>query len=212
MKRNITILLLSLLAVFPMMAEGLLGAKASFDINAPGKWKVDDVSTSIYRSGLGFSVGGVYTNYISDNFFIEPSLSLFYDTYSCDFSIMGESGIDVVDPTIYKVGLRLPVVVGYTFYITDDFALSVFTGPELNYAFGGDYRVKDKSLKDEVGSLFGKENGMERRIGCAWKGGIGFPFSDWRVDFEAAVGISDIIVGPPSMKVNRFSLSLLRYF
>ena len=212
MKRNITLLLLTLLVSFPLMAEGVWGAKASIDFNAPGKWKLDDTSTKLYNSGFGFSFGALYSRYLTDNFYLEPSLSLFYDTYSCDFTIMGEEGRDVVDPTIYKVGLRLPVLIGYTFDITDAFSLSVFTGPELDYAFAGGYRIKKQAIKDEIGPLFGKDSGMERRLSCSWKGGIGFPFSDWRVDFEAAVGLSDIIVGPPSLKENRFSLSLLRYF
>ncbi len=212
MKRNIILLLIALFAVFPSMADGLWGAKASFDVNVPGKFKVGDSSTKLYRSGLGFSLGGVYSYFFTDNFFLEPSLSFFYDTYSCDFTIIEEEGAQGVDPVTYKVGLRLPVVFGYTFDITDDFSLSVFTGPELDYAFAGGYRVKNKRFKDEVGSLFGSDPGMQRRFSCSWKGGVGFPFSDWRVDFEAAVGLSDIITGPGSLKENRILLSLVRYF
>lgn len=212
-QRKILSLLLSLLITFPMLAEGLWGAKASLDINVPGKWKAGDVSTKLYTSGLGFSLGGVYSHYLSDSFFLEPSLSVFYDTCGCDF-IVNEGMTQDYSPGEYKVGLRLPVVIGYTFDITDDFGLFVFTGPELNYAFAGGYRWKNKSIQNEVGDvpLFGNESGLERRLSCAWKGGLGFPFGDWRVDFEAVVGISDIIVGSPSMKENRFSLSLLRFF
>lgn len=210
--RRIILLLFTIFSVFPMMAEGLWGAKASLDINKPGKWKVGDVSTKLYNSGLGFSLGGVYSHYISDNFFLEPSLSFFYDTYSCDFFIQEGDGFAEEKPVTYKFGVRIPIVVGYTFDITDDFSLSVFTGPEFDYAFAGGNRFKSKVLTENVGKIFGNEDGMQRRISCAWKGGLGFPFSDWRVDIEAGVGISDIIVGPASMKENRISLSLLRFF
>lgn len=211
--RKILTMLLALLVSLPMMAEGLWGVKASFDINKPSKWKAGDVSTKLYTSGLGFSLGGVYTNYFTDGLFIEPSLSFFYDTCGCDF-IIAEGATKDYSPGEYKAGLRLPLVIGYTFDITDDFSLSVFTGPELNYAFAGGYRWKNKSIKDQVGDipLFGSEDGMQQRFSCAWKGGIGFPFSDWRVDIEAALGITDIIRGPASCKENRISLSLLRYF
>ena len=212
MKRNITILLLTLLSVFPLMADGLWGAKASIDLNAPGKWKVGDTSTKLYNSGFGFSVGALYSYFLTDSFFLEPSLSLFYDTYSCDFFISEGDGFAAEKPVTYKVGLRLPLVIGYTFDITDDFSLSVFTGPEFNYAFAGRNRFKSNVLTKEIGTIFGKEDGMQRRVSCAWKGGIGFPFSDWRVDLEAAVGMSDIVQGPASLKENRFSISLLRYF
>ncbi|MDE6511811.1 MAG: porin family protein [Muribaculaceae bacterium] len=212
MRKTIT-LFLALITALSALADGLWGAKASFDINKPGKWKTGDVSTTLYTSGLGFSVGGVYSHYFNDNLFLEPSLSIFYDTYGCDF-IIAEGMTADYSPKVYKAGLRIPVVIGYTFDITDDFAVAVFTGPEFDYAFAGDYRWKNKSIQDMAGDLhlFGKESGMDRRLSCAWKGGIGFPFSDWRVDFEAAVGISDIVVGAPSCRQNRFSLSLLRYF
>ena len=211
MRKTLT-LILALLAAIPAFADGLWGIKASFDIDKPGKWKAGDLSIKMYTSGLGFSVGGVYSHYFNDNVFIEPSLSIFYDTYGCDF-IVSEGMTSDYSPGVYKVGLRLPVVFGYTFDIADDFGLSVFTGPELDYTFAGDYRWKSKSVQNLIGDLhlFGKE-GAQRRLSCAWKGGIGFPFSDWRVDFEAAVGMTDILPGVPSCRENRFSLSLLRYF
>lgn len=212
-QRTTLTFLLVLLAGIPMMAEGLWGAKASLDINVPGKWKVGDYSTKLYKSGVGFSVGGVYTNYVTDNFFIEPSLSVFYDTYSCDFTIQSDVNSIGVEPRTYKWGMRLPLVVGYTFDITDVFAVTVFTGPEFDYAFAGGYRLKDKTLQKEIDdTLFGKEDGQQRRVSCSWKGGIAFPFSNWRIDLEAVAGITDIIVGPASMKENRVCLSLLRYF
>lgn len=213
MKTKITLLLLSIIIALPALADGLWGAKASFDINAPGKWHIGETSFVNYHSGYGFSVGGVYSHYFTDNFFLEPSLSVFYDTYKEEL-VIGEGIGGGQDPLIYKVGLRIPLVAGYTFDITDTFALSVFTGPELNCAFAGRYRLRDKSLnaiEDLDLDLFGKGS-SQRRFTCAWKGGIGFPFSDWRVDFEAAFGLTDMIKGPASCKENRISLSLLRYF
>ena len=83
----------------------------------------------------------------------------------------------------------------------------------MNYAFAGNYRLKDKRIQEEMaGHLFGSDDGMQRRISCSWKGGIGFPFSQWRVDIEAAAGLTDIIQGPASVRENRISISLLRYF
>lgn len=210
--RTILILLILLCGFhFSAMAEGLWGAKASLDINAPGKWHAGDTSFKNYHSGLGFSAGALYSWYFGENLFLEPSLSIFYDTYSEDV-IIDEGYFSESNPTVYKVGLRLPVVIGYTFDITDSFAISVFTGPELNYAFAGNHRFKDKNLnQDNYWGIFG-DDGFQRRFTCAWKGGVGFPFSDWRVDFEAAIGLSDMIKGPVSCRENRFSLSLLRYF
>lgn len=213
MKQKTLLLILCILSGFRFaaMAEGLWGVKASFDINTPGKWHVADTSVKAYRTGLGGAIGGVYTHYFNDNIFLEPSLSVFYDTYS-HYEVYLDESMTEKDPSIYKVGLRLPVVVGYTFDITDDFALAVFIGPEINYALAGGTRFKTKAMADAVnGKIFGKE-GYQNRFNCAWKGGLGFPFSDWRVDFEASLGLTDIAKGDPSFKENRFSISLLRYF
>ena len=78
-RRTLSTLILTLFLSITAMAEGLWGVKASFDINKPGKWKAGDSSTTLYTSGLGFSVGGVYSHYFNDNLFLEPSLSVFYD-------------------------------------------------------------------------------------------------------------------------------------
>lgn len=213
MKRKTLLLLFSLLfgVHFAAVADGLWGAKASLDFNVPGKWHAGEMSFKNYNSGLGFSVGGVYSHYFNDYFFVEPSLSLFYDTYSEEV-IIDERPTQEKDPLVYKAGLRLPVVVGYTFDLTDTFAISVFTGPELDYAFAGGYRVKNKKALDiDDWSLFRKESG-HKRFTCSWKGGLGFPFTDWRIDVEAVIGLTDMINGPASCKENRFSVSLLRYF
>ncbi len=209
MKQKISVLFLALFAVLPLYADGLWGAKAALDINVPGKWHVGDMSHKNYHSGLGFSAGGVYTHYFTDNFFLEPSLSLFYDTYKEEM-IIDFSNESETDPTIYKVGLRLPLVAGYTFDF-DTFSLSVFIGPELNYAFAGGYRFHNNHLQDEYVGVFGRDGG-QHHFTCAWKAGIGFPFSDWRVDLETSLGLTDMIKGPASCKENRVSISLLRYF
>ena len=156
-----SVALLALLGAlpFPALAQGPWGVKASFDINAPGKWKIDDGSVDMYKSGIGFAAGALYSHYFNDNLYLEPSLSFFYDTYSTDV-VIDESFTQVSQPGVYKFGLRLPVVLGYTFDLTDDFAVSVFTGPEVSYSFGGGYRIKDKLLKDELDArLFGSEWG-----------------------------------------------------
>lgn len=209
-KRLSLSLALSMLIAISGMAEGLWGIKASLDVNKPGKWKVGDYSTRMYTSGLGFSVGGVYTHYFTDGFYVEPSLSVFYDTNGCDFIVTDDAdSATSYTPSMYKAGLRLPVMAGYTFDITDSFAIAVFTGPELDYAFAGAYRSKDSTV--ELGPLLGKD-GAQRRLSCSWKGGLGFPFSDWRVDLEVVAGITDILPRTPSCRENRFSVSLLRYF
>ncbi|MDE7408833.1 MAG: hypothetical protein K2N09_02305, partial [Muribaculaceae bacterium] len=66
---------------FDAIADDLWGAKIAFDLDIPGKIHAGDLSFKNYSSGLGFSAGGVYTHYWGENLFLEPSLSVYYDTY-----------------------------------------------------------------------------------------------------------------------------------
>lgn len=188
------------------------GVKAAFDINIPGKWHGDAGSVSMYRHGFGGTVGTVCNIYLGKNFYLEPGLSLFYDSYSHKDLIVvnapGELGEE--DPSLYKVGLRIPVVAGYSFNIGENLAMSVYTGPELSYAFAGDIRFKDADLKGEIG-LFGK-NGNQKRIDCAWEIGVGFPVNEWFISIDAALGMTDLLKGGMSFRENRCTVGLTRYF
>ena len=190
------------------------GIKAAFDVNIPGKWHGDAGSVSMFRHGFGATFGAVYNIYLGKSFYIEPGASLFYDSYSYkNLVISGDAGnIIEEDPSLYKLGIRIPVVVGYSFSISDNFAMLVYTGPELSYAFTGDIKIKDSELQHSSDiSLFG-EYGTQRRVDCAWKVGVGFPVNQWLVSIEAAIGMTDLLKSGMSFRENRCSVALTRYF
>ncbi len=216
------ILLLSLIVVLSVKAyaqtedntKPIWGIKAAFDINIPGKWHGAAGGVEMYRIGYGGTLGAVCNIYLGRNFYIEPGISLFYDTYSYkDLIITSSSGIIAEkDPGIYKAGIRIPIVAGYEFSIANRFDMTIFTGPELNYAFTGDVRMKDKSLI--YGSelpMFGKE-GNQRRVDCAWKIGLGFPWNMWTLSWEADIGMTDLLKTGMSFRENRVSVNVTRYF
>lgn len=196
--------------------EPMWGVKAMLDVNVPGKWKVNGERFEMYKKGLGGSLGAVCNLYLADNVFLEPGAFLYYDTYSSTGFVIEEGDlIHSTEPSVYKIGVRVPVVIGYSFDITDNFSLNIYTGPELSYSFGGGYKVKDsqKHLLDSL-SLFGSDGnkGEMRRIELGWKGGIGIPVDSWMISLEATVGVTDVINGPISMKENRINIGLTRYF
>lgn len=222
MKRLVVILSVVLLLCFSRAlaqesyvdnTRPMWGVKAALDVNIPGKWHTSDYSVSMYKPGLGGSLGVVYNIYLGHNFYLEPGVSLFYDTYSYKDLVIGmENGIQEENPSIYKAGLRIPVVAGYTFNIADSFGLSVFTGPELSYSFAGDIKVKNKELVEDTElSLFGK-GGNQRRVDCAWKIGVGFPVDAWFVSVDGAIGMTDIFKSPLSFRENRITLGVTRFF
>ena len=144
------ILLTGALSAFAQDASSqraLWGIKAAVDLNIPGKWRGDAGSADMYRSGFGGTLGAVCNIDLAKRFYLEPGISLFYDTYSYkDLIISGEPGyVSESDPSLYKLGLRVPVVVGYDVPLSNDCSFTVYTGPEVSYAFAGEINFKDKN-------------------------------------------------------------------
>lgn len=192
------------------------GVRAAFDINIPGRWHGDAGSVKMYRSGCGFSAGAVCNIWLGRNFYLEPGLTFFYDTYSMDdVHFMVGSGSDpyISDPSLYKAGLRVPLMVGYSFPLSERLSVSVFTGPELSYAFAGKIRLSD-SEREQLGDDFptGLFGDFQRRMDCAWKFGVGVPLGLWLVSAEGSVGMTDLLKGGMSFRENRLCLALTRYF
>lgn len=214
------ILIFTLISILGMTASAqqeentrpMWGVKAAFDINIPGKWHGDAGSIEMYRMGYGGTIGAVYNIYLGRNFYLEPGISLFYDTYSYKDLYMSAENTEIKDPGIYKAGIRIPIVAGYEFSIANRLDMIVFTGPELNYAFTGDVKIKDNSLIDGTElAMFGKD-GYQRRIDCAWKIGAGFPLDMWTVSVEASIGMTDLMKTEVSFRENRVSVGVTRYF
>ena len=189
------------------------GVQAAFDINIPGSWHGDAGSVEMYRQGYGGTVGIIYNVYLGRNFYLEPGVSLFYDKYSYkDLTLSNIDGKDINDPSLYKAGIRIPLVVGYQIPFSGAFAMNVFTGPEFNYAFAGAVNVKDKGAIDGTDiSLFG-ENGHQHRADLAWRVGFGLPYGNWCVTVEGAFGVTDLLKTGMSFRENRVSVGLSYYF
>ena len=193
------------------------GVKAAFDLNLPGKWYGDAESVEMYRHGFGGTIGAVCNLWLGHNFYLEPGVSLFYDTYSYKgvvFSDDDTGNNDESDPSLYKVGIRVPVVAGYSFIVGKGLAMSVFTGPDMSYAFAGKVKLKNPELAGQENGLdlFGRY-GTQRHIDCAWKLGLGWQMYDsWRISLEGAVGMTDLLRSGMTFRENRLYVALTRYF
>lgn len=225
-----TIALTALASIMPAIATAqtstdtdddtrpLWGVRATFDVNIPGKWHAGGNTVRMYDTGLGGNVGAVCNLYLGKRFYFEPGVMLFYDTYGYhDLVISGEpgqSGNDVFNPDQHKIGVRVPLVVGYTIPLPSEYFLSVYTGPELNYCFSGkiDLSESDKtSMPGFNDSLFGKD-GNQRRFDMAWKVGVGFPLGNFTLSVDAAIGVTDLMKGNVDFRENRVSLGLTYYW
>lgn len=186
------------------------GLKASIDAELPSKWHNDGGSVDMFRPGYGFTIGGVSNIYLGKNFYFEPGVSLSYSQYKYkDLIVLNGHGQEVdKDPKIYKWGVQVPLVFGYAID-TERFAMNVFTGPQLRYAFAGDVVVKDEAVQNEHD--WDLWNG-QRRFDLSWKIGIGFPINNFMVSLEADLGITDLLKADMSFRENRVGLGVTYYF
>lgn len=187
----------------------LWGVRAAVDYNFPSKWHYDGGSVKMYSPGYGFTLGGVCNLYLGKGFYLEPGVSFFYDTYSFhDLVISDEPGGQLaVSPGLYKLGVRVPVVAGYTFDFSDQFSMCAYTGPEFSYAFGGKVKY-DKNYSGISDELFGE---FQRRADVAWKVGIGFPYKSFMVSVDVALGITDNLKSKMRAHDNRLSVAFTYY-
>lgn len=188
--------------------ESFWGLRASLDVNVPGKFHTEGGGDiKVYKPGAGLTVGAVYnTTIASTNFYFEPGLSAFYDTYRWDDIRLGPDSKSF-NPRVTKIGVRVPLSVGYRFDLWEKASLLLFTGPELSYGFKG--RV---SLPKELDGTMEKNifagSGGQRRFDCAWTVGAGLDFGTYTVALSGAFGLADLQKNDVRFHDNRISLVL----
>lgn len=191
------------------------GVRAAFDVNLPGKVRSNVFNDKMFRTGTGGTLGAVCNIYLGSKFYLEPAISLFYDTYSYNDIVIADDYYMEDDPTVYKVGIRIPVIVGYSIGVSDLISIAPFTGPELSYAFAGDIRFHniDKMDLEDVSflSLFGK-NGNQHRLECGWKIGVAFFSGKWSFNIDGTIGMTNLMKNGLKFHENRGSVSITRYF
>lgn len=187
------------------------GVRVSADLNIPGDWFSQNGSANMFNAGPGFTAGAVCHINTGHNFFIEPGVSFFYDRYSYKDDVLADVDGHIFDgPSLYKLGVRVPVIGGLCFNITPRFAIELYTGPELSYAFGGDVNLKGQTFEESL-ALFGPD-GNQRRLDCAWKVGAGIPAGDWNFTIDVAYGFVNLLKTGLSFHENRCNISVTRYF
>ena len=190
----------------------LWGVKATIDAELPGKWHGNHHSVKMFHNGVGFTAGGVSNIFLGKNFYFEPGVSFFYSQYKLDLIIATDGFAGYYkDPKLYKLGVEVPLVFGYTIGFSDKFALDVFTGPQIRYAFGGEVVIKDKEVKEQVGSLLDLWQ-AQRRFDCSWKIGVGLPINNFTISLEADLGITDLLKEGMTFRENRLALGIAYFF
>lgn len=196
-----------------------LGARVSLDIASAAN------GGGQYSNGAGFSVGAVYNIPVYRNLYVEPGLSLFYNTvgtsrwYEVDPDAAEEEGVDPalyqIDGSIRNFGFRIPLLVGYHFDFTEDLKVHVFTGPQLNLSLVSRYhqdavRVPGYEEGEWSTSLFGTKG--FKHADLQWTFGAGLEYGRYYLGLSGAVGITDMKsasgVLDRDLRRNQFAISL----
>lgn len=195
MKRKSLILLISLVIsalAFSSRADDKVrwGAKLSVEGVLPTKLKSGDSSFKLFHNGVGFTVGAVSHINIASEFFVEPGLSFFYSKYKYDITLMENLDKVEVNPPLTKMGVQLPVVLGYQANFTDMIGIRLYMGPQIRYAFAGKVGIKDPELREEYEPLLLWD--CNRRFELSWKAGIGVPIDNFMISAEADFGLTNL--------------------
>ena len=206
------------------LALGASAASAQIEQEGLGiraGWDLNSASTSfnkhgdIYTNGSGFSVGAFYDIPLYRALYFEPGLSVFYNTFGIDdITIGAEEFSGVLNGSLRNWGFRVPLIFGYRFDFTDDIALSVITGPQVNIGLSLKEHLKAKGFgHEESGSsdnLYG--NGWHR-LDAQWLFGVRLHYQDnWVAEITGGVGMTNMLGGSEydgqHFRRNTFSISL----
>ncbi len=219
--KKILVTLLAFASVINVFAQGRIfdnpdnkayfGLRASLDVTSPGDFTVSDyednlsISRSIFGGGAGFSIGGIYNLPVVANFYIEPGLSIYYNTMSIKTGAMEDIIEDLEDAggklkchSIRQSGMRIPVMFGYHFDFTKNFNIAVYTGPVLNIGFSMDYYVKAKAQGlefKETGSMYKAEykdkEDRFNRCNADWRIGVGVNYKNFFGALSGDLGMTN---------------------
>lgn len=173
--------------------KAYFGVRVGGEVTCPGKITADNVGISVFKNGGGVEFGGVYNVPVVANFYIEPGLKLFYNTYSLkkDFVSALESDIIFDSVSIKKFGMRIPVMAGYHFDFAGDFKVYVFTGPELEIGFSAKEYIKGHNIEMSE-SVYGDDGGMNR-VNLLWGIGAGISYQHFYFGVNGGIGMLNML-------------------
>ena len=201
-------------------AQSRWGIRVAYELACPSDVKLTDVmKADAYRNGSGLSFGAVYHMPVFFNFYFEPGVNLYYNTYSVNKQMVNDmidtdpafDGLQIDGASVRMWGLRVPILGGYKFNLLPGLGVSVFTGPEFDLGLSAKTHV-------EVGKFGASENaygdkGAFNRTDIKWNFGVGVHLGSHIFGaVSGAVGICDQArddrAGDYKMRSNRFDITV----
>lgn len=203
MKKIIVSLMLAISATVPAMAQNTIvnnpdnrayfGIRVGGELTCPGKISADNIGISTFKNGGGVEFGGIYNIPVVANFYLEPGLKFYYNTYSLKDEFVEALQDDIIFNSVsYKnFGMRIPVMAGYHFDFTNDFKVSLFTGPELEIGFSAKEYIKGHNIEMSE-SVYGEDGGMSR-VNLLWGIGAGISYQHFYFGVNGGIGLLNML-------------------
>lgn len=163
------------------------GARLSMEVTVPGG------GTSYYKTGSGFTVGGVMKLELPKNFYFEPGLLFYYTS-------MSSKDLITFDQFYYQggvkeYGIRLPLNFGYTLEASDQWSVDFYTGPWINFNINATQNLDPNfSTPDPVPDK--TVNMMKhgwKRVDAMWGFGLSFTFAEnYHIGISGGVGFTPL--------------------
>lgn len=199
MKKFILSVAISLMAIMPSLAQNSIfnnpdnkayfGVRIGGEVTCPGNVSANHIGLDVFKSGGGIELGGIYNVPVVANFYVEPGVKFYYNT----FSVKNDFVVDLQDDIIFnsvsfkKYGMRIPVMAGYHFDFTNDIKVSAFTGPELEIGFSAKEYIKGHNIEMSE-SVYGEDGGMNR-VDLLWGLGAGVTYKQYYFGVSGSLGM-----------------------
>lgn len=181
----------------------------AYDASIPGKWKIAGGSVKMFKPGSGVSLGADYLMLLGKNFFFEPGARLFIDNYRYDNITIGAGTpyepAKTYDPPLRKIGVRIPLTVGYKLDIFKRGSLLLSTGPEPIIGFNARTKIDEDQTDIFEQDMY---KSWMRRFDIAWDIRVAVIIDRFRVDVTGAIGMLDIAKNDIKMHEHRVSIGL----
>lgn len=181
--------------------RAFFGVRAGVDISSAAN------GGAMFSNKPGFVVGAVYDIPVVANFYFEPGLSLFYNTFGTvyladyQYSITDENGDEIpmhqlyqVDGTLRNFGFRIPLNFGYHFDFSSDLSVHVFTGPQINLSVVARYHQNEvrtpanEVVKSVSVDAFGTKG--FKHADLQWNFGVGITYQRYYMSLGGSVGMT----------------------
>lgn len=202
--------------------KSYFGLRLSIDASIPTdvNYRINNLSlsTEMFGTGGGVSVGAIYNIPVVANLFIEPGVDLYYHTNSINipnfFGDENASNTDYMSRSLRKFGMRIPVMIGYHYDFDSTLSAAFFTGPVLNIGFSNDYYLTTVETDDVKFHYSGSMYDTMKRANFSWRIGFGVNFfNNYYVGISGDIGMLNMMKNNSTkdhikMHENGFQLTL----